>query len=832
MARHIGAVVLSQVGPRARLSPLNRVRSVIAAYLLRFLSVDEFDTTPEYRSVPAADGTRRWEPAPGLGLAMLGDLLASTFPYSTQEQTEDQEHELIADAYLLQRHRADMIFGQLYEAAQLAPNTAAHLAALFGWVKVPMLAQAIQFVRQGMLVGESGNNEVVDLGSLRARFAFPLLMVHGARNAVFQLAGSMDSLTEICRSRGLGQPAPTKGLESGPTMHGERGAQLLVLDEYGHLDCLIGKNAANDVFEPIKCFLDHFASLPRDVPRPQTEQQNFEVPALGPVLGRLSTDSRGRLRARVWLKASGRRKGTEAVLMVPLRGAPGARVPDPGAARLVRWYRTAWLRFFSFDWAVPRSVAGDEPACWAVVTVHDAGLWAGGGRVVDAARLHSLAEQCEQWLAKLPHDTAESCVLELSAAVRLAADGLAAAGDKTELTLALASCQYPPGLFDAAPADATWRRLQHDLVADEAKPQALFLLGDQVYADELAGLVNPALQDPARARAFAAPTSSKLMEQQQRQERARLNDLYAATWGMPALRHVMARLPVYPMLDDHEVRDGWQGPASRALDWQADEALKAYDQHQQKLWGRSPRLLASPKDPRSAQLQLAGVPVFVLDTRSHRERREPGTVARARMLLPATLQALRQALSELPAHGLVVLALPVPLLPPERFDGADAPARLRSDTFSGFPAEAHDLLELLRQRCEGVLLLSGDSHLSSVTRFEYEGGGPTVVSVVSSGSYAPWPFANQRPRDIVSTGPVRFEPRAGGAAIGGRLHAEAMSTQAGYARVRLRQVDGRFELEVMLRGADGAAVCTRPISMVRLPAAQTTASIPTAQETP
>jgi hypothetical protein len=89
--------------------------------------------------------------------------------------------------------------------------------------------------------------------------------------------------------------------------------------------------------------------------------------------------------------------------------------------------------------------------------------------------------------------------------------------------------------------------------------------------------------------------------------------------------------------------------------------------------------------------------------------------------------------------------------------------------------------------------------------------------VVSSGSYAPWPFANQQPGDIVGEGPLSFSA-AGQPPIGGQITTEAMSANAGYARLQLRRQGGSLALRATFASSTGATVQTRWIPLVATPA--------------
>ncbi|MEM7365816.1 MAG: alkaline phosphatase D family protein, partial [Pseudomonadota bacterium] len=108
--------------------------------------------------------------------------------------------------------------------------------------------------------------------------------------------------------------------------------------------------------------------------------------------------------------------------------------------------------------------------------------------------------------------------------------------DRYGATLVFGSCQYAAGLLDADLTHHAWRTLRRRLESEENRLNAdlLLLLGDQVYVDATAGLFDPAA----------------------------VNDRYVRPyWKWLAdddVQGVLARLPTYMMLDDHELVNDWQ----------------------------------------------------------------------------------------------------------------------------------------------------------------------------------------------------------------------------------------------------------------------------------
>jgi choline dehydrogenase-like flavoprotein len=829
MRGKVRRAVLSQVGPRARLSPMNRLRGYVGSYLQRYLQIEELDATPD-ESDPRSN--------------LLGALLVAAFPYSDDEHAAEAakaaDPVLEGSNFRLVRRRADAIFGQLFDAANLGAQTLLHLPALLGWVKVPMLAQAIHFARLDMLTSARGRNTSLRQDNFRSRFDFPVLMLHGRNNRVFDWRGSLRSLRLLERLRRQPRQEGRQDAADGLWRWGAgTSTQLVVFDAYGHLDCLIGERAHAEVFPEIDRFLGaaELPDLPSvaggEAPTPPFGPE-VESPWLGPLLGWLRWDRDGqgrpRLRARVVVHTRLQRATTTHALVIPMSlPSAGGRL-NLASARSLRWV-DADAPSAAFDLAIDPVAAEAASGVFALLTLHDdlpldaeplaeaSGLMGAlpldlsadsplplesamrDRRALDAADAWlagsaPLTAQAEaaaaRWIAS-HHDDGElaRCLLHLHRPVIDAADLGEAATEPAELRIALASCQYPPGLLDRWPADATWRRLASDAAMPDG-PQCLLLAGDQVYVDDSAGVFDPVAAGGGGAAATAAA----------------FDRVYEQSWSLPGLRACMARLPTYPMLDDHEVHDFWQGTAADP----AVAELTAYDRFQAPLVvGAGLRLGGAGS--RSLRLHPAGVPLWLLDTRSGRDRRLATDLAAAQILPRDVMDQLKHELGAAPRHSVKLVLSPVPLLPPERFAPGRGAERLRSDTWAGFPAALAELLCFIRDRdVRRVVFLSGDSHLSSVCTFALDSAHPNqVVSVVSSGAYTPWPFANQRPDELVTSGPVDLgTPEV---PCGGTLTLLSMSAASGYAQVGLQPVPGgaAVQLRVSLRAGDGSTADCAPI---------------------
>ncbi|MGA9872310.1 MAG: alkaline phosphatase D family protein [Rhodococcus sp. (in: high G+C Gram-positive bacteria)] len=96
-------------------------------------------------------------------------------------------------------------------------------------------------------------------------------------------------------------------------------------------------------------------------------------------------------------------------------------------------------------------------------------------------------------------------------------------------------------------------------------PQALLLLGDQVYADD----PSPEIIDKLRARRAAGDGPESARGTDAENEICDFEEyswLYRESWGAEPVRTLLASVPTCMILDDHDLRDDWNSSAS----WRAD----------------------------------------------------------------------------------------------------------------------------------------------------------------------------------------------------------------------------------------------------------------------
>jgi phosphodiesterase/alkaline phosphatase D-like protein len=283
-------------------------------------------------------------------------------------------------------------------------------------------------------------------------------------------------------------------------------------------------------------------------------------------------------------------------------------------------------------------------------------------------------------------------------------------------------------------------------VADEGGVDLALFLGDQVYADATAGLVDATRRDER----YEVPH-----ETAQRSH---------------GLRSVLARVPSVMLLDDHELVDNWEpqppGAGANLPLWRTrEDALRDGRWGYWKYERLRPQLRAQPKrDLADKGFIFAGLPIYLADTRMGRSARgssvPPGRThilgAHADCTHPEQFKALEDWLRcyrKVPK----VVATPSLLLPRRAevvVDPANAP---RSDAWDGYPSSLHRLLDfLLREQIQHTVFVSGDEHHALVCEVTLAPAAQTstrlpaihFTSVHSSALYAPFPFANGHPADL------------------------------------------------------------------------------------
>jgi cholesterol oxidase len=358
-------------------------------------------------------------------------------------------------------------------------------------------------------------------------------------------------------------------------------------------------------------------------------------------------------------------------------------------------------------------------------------------------------EELAQWVQQKTADELSNCFVRLDDLQR-AQNQAFAAEPTAPRRFVLASCQYPTGLLDSTPANASL----HAMAGWADRADLAVLVGDQIYADATAGLLDPVRSDEV----YDLPHERALRE--------------------PGMRKLLRRLPTHMLLDDHEIADNWEplpkdvaagAEAARAARLAAarELGLAAYLRYQRMAPNPSPRRRGEPVQNRkplpAADFSFygAGHPFYMLDTRTGRARNAPSGDPWGWQIVTRAQQDNLAAWLLEHQHEVKFVATPSMLLPRHRDVSANLAAR--SDGWSGFPATVRWLLRFLVDRqITRTVFVSGDEHHSLVAQAWLGPDRLKIVSVHSSALYAPFPFANGQPQklqlnDVVTDCGVAYE---------------------------------------------------------------------------
>ena len=143
-------------------------------------------------------------------------------------------------------HRISFMYAPLYRHQKLNDATHDRIGDLFGIANLSSLAHLSAMIRAGKVVASDGGDvylpdDPVRLRGNLANFRFPIRFVHGAANECF-LPSSTERTLELLQGANPGVAYDRR-----------------VIADYGHIDCIFGSDAAQDVYPHIAEHLDKTA---------------------------------------------------------------------------------------------------------------------------------------------------------------------------------------------------------------------------------------------------------------------------------------------------------------------------------------------------------------------------------------------------------------------------------------------------------------------------------------------------------------------------------------------------------------------------------------------
>ncbi|MCL4267498.1 MAG: GMC family oxidoreductase N-terminal domain-containing protein [Anaerolineae bacterium] len=199
----VRSAVCSQVGAHLNVISANKIRSGL--YLDKFLETIQVDNLTMY-----TDRHDNW-------LDQLYNRALRLYPVT---EREEQCNNPVC-------YRISFLYAPLYEHDQLNNATHAALHELFGIASISNFRHLGELTRAGRLVAADGQDSYMPHV---ARLAIPITFIHGAENQTW----TPDSTARTCT---------WLAAHNDPSLYRRH-----IIEKYGHIDCIFGRNAAQDVY--------------------------------------------------------------------------------------------------------------------------------------------------------------------------------------------------------------------------------------------------------------------------------------------------------------------------------------------------------------------------------------------------------------------------------------------------------------------------------------------------------------------------------------------------------------------------------------------------------
>ncbi|HEY1229059.1 MAG TPA: hypothetical protein VGF26_17255, partial [Ramlibacter sp.] len=194
-----------------------------------------------------------------------------------QEQPGMEPRKATHDDAAATCRRIRYIDAPLFDHRHINDATLAIMNQLFGDANLRLFAQARRFIERRRLVDEDGINSYVTDAQIAQHLAFPIQLLHGEDNQLFDIAGAETTFQRLGQHHGGWQRAFC-------TVNGKTG--FLRLPGYGHLDPLIGERAHIDVFRQVVRVFRETHEQPDHAASPGTADfWSLRAPRVGPFVG-------------------------------------------------------------------------------------------------------------------------------------------------------------------------------------------------------------------------------------------------------------------------------------------------------------------------------------------------------------------------------------------------------------------------------------------------------------------------------------------------------------------------------------------------------------------
>jgi len=685
----IRAIVSNAIHPWVITSTANRFRAKFGAFFREWMPTDTL-----------------LNPLPKQGEGAMQNavdrLAFSLARISEQEEDRHQDHSTsewsqgICD-------RMTFLYGLMWNHRNLAGATHEAFGEMLGPAPMGVYQHLYYYSELRRLSDSRGANVYLQTDRIRANWKIPTLFIHGGDSQVFNPHSARRSAVRM--NLALRGNAVDGNVAAMTVPIGYR-----VFPGYGHMDPILGREAHARCYpEYFRFFTDPGAYVEDPIGDPDWPTPFPAKPDTGPIL-RAAWREGGNIRLRYWAEMKTNLVERPRELLVTQDG------------------RSISLKGRQQEIAVPYDSDSSGPRYRFVdVEVDDGGpsveVLVGSDVSVSANEQSPYSRvlyRNEAWLERLRTRRGD----------RVAA-----------MRFVVGSCRFPGSVVDNQISDGIFAAIRSHIFSTGGA-QLLFLVGDQIYAD----------------------ATDQLYEA--RSSRTRYRDRYRRAFRSkfsPAFAALARHIPTHFALDDHEIDDNWSGlppgadKDSRAeLEFAVNEAARYMGsaRNQQAVLAS---VSGSPFYYALAHPEECDFPVFVADTRTERAfrlRNEPRAYEimsqKQYQQLEAWLKNAHDTLPDVPkfiVSGSIVVPLASASVDEKR-------AWRNEDGWAGYPATLERLLGFIADNSiEKVVFVGGDAHLSSVSKIELDrgsarGGQTEVWQIVSSGLYAPYPFANSHREDF------------------------------------------------------------------------------------
>jgi cholesterol oxidase len=789
----ISALALHAAHPWPVPSPLNHMKANLAAFFKDALAWKRLDAV--LPPLPQPGTTLAWNPNEGVvkPFDVMLDRIAGSIPFPAKLFPNGQ-----AEAGLHREHTDDIGFGKNicsrmtlfygweWNHSGLSAETHRKLADLVGVANFDTFRHIYFLLTRKRLTTRMGEDVYVKKENFTERWAFPTLFGHGSNN---QLYDPRSAIASCLRLRAIRKPTGVRF-----NLRDHYNVYWFEAPECGHFDFLFGKEASKKVYPSVSAFFEHSRiRLLQDqgrkdlnlelTPEETTawellQEKNLEVdrdpywgevskiPYRGPIIGWARKEN-GQSVLRLWIEPYRFSSTTPAGIESDLDPEPKEQpLPAEEAVRIPSLIRhpfpTKQVKDLSAEEvAYPFPTHRNEyPGTY---WVYDVEL----PREFEKDLLISVdfpaeAEEIRVTLNPEPSVTDPKTLHDPEKGVRIPLatmpwfKRLQQSQNTPGAAFLVGSCRYPGSPFDSLLADRVFERMfRHVKVGQDEEGREkrgidhVLFIGDQIYADATADVFDT------------------------RELRERFAGQYRDVFGTPNMRRLLASVPTYMALDDHEFDDNWPGDADN-LDPSDPLVRRSRNNFQYGLaaamayqWSMSSRTGWRPPDPANwpvnhdtgiwYHFESGGLPFFMMDTRTERTLRQAGP-ATAKLVCKRQLDELKQWLSAAdPGRPKFIVSGSV-LAPIEKRFVEQKYLSRNNDGWAGYPETWRELTHfIVDQQIRKVVFIAGDYHFSAFAKLNLmseeitrKGGGKKDVpayQIVSSGLFVPLDFVNAKSDD-------------------------------------------------------------------------------------